>query len=155
MKFRRLLLPLLLLALAGCDYEVPLTPTPTHGIEPRLIGDWIAADKDNGKEESMHVRAWDEANYAVAMDRDIYRAYHSDFAGQSFLSVQDLNSGRHTWCIYTWALSADGNTLVLRHVDTKVVPEDLKRGTELQQRIKDNLTNPKLLSAEIRFTRRK
>lgn len=153
---KSLLLPILavlLLALAGCDYEAPLTSAPTRRIEPRLLGDWIGVEKDDGKEVAMHVRPWSETDYAVSTDADIYRAYHSDFAGQPFLSVQDLNSDRHAWCLYTWSLSADSAQLTLRRVDTKIVPEDTKTTDALQKLIHAHLADPKLLSPEIRFTR--
>jgi hypothetical protein len=86
---------------------------------------------------------------------DIYRADHSDFAGQPFLSVQDLNSNDRRYTLYTWQLSADGNQLTLRRVSTKVILEQTKTGAELQKLIKVNLANPQLLEKEIQFTRKK
>lgn len=150
------LLPLLavLLALTGCDFEAPLTATPTRKLEPKLLGEWIAVPKDADKPEPMGVHAWDASNYAVGLGTDVYRAYHSDFAGLPLLSVQDLNSDQPTWCLFTWALSADGNTLTLRRVETKVVPEGTKTGAELQKLIQANLAHPKLLGEELKFTRK-
>ncbi|MDB6113103.1 MAG: hypothetical protein JWQ62_48 [Lacunisphaera sp.] len=76
----------------GCDFEAPLTPVATHKIDARLLGNWVGVEKDNGKEEIMGVRQFDETAYAVALGDDIYRVYHSDFAGQPFVSVQELDS---------------------------------------------------------------
>ena len=143
------------LLITGCDFEVPLTPVATRKVDARLVGDWVAAEKDGDKAELMVVRKFDDATYAVAVDDDIYRVYHSDFAGQPFVSVQALNSEGLGYCLYTWQLSADGNQLTLRRVSTKVIPDKTKTGAELQKLIKANLANPQLLEKEIQFTRKK
>lgn len=143
------------LFLAGCDFDSSLTPVATHKVDARLLGDWVGVEQENGKEEIMTVRKFDDATYAVAMDHDIYRAYHSDFSGQPFLSVQDLNSDDRKYCFYTWQLSAEGDQLTLRHVSTKVISDKTKTGPELQKLIKANGANPQLLEKEIQFTRKK
>lgn len=71
----------------------------------------------------MHVRAWDDATYAIAIEDDVYRVWHSDFAGQAFVSAQDLNSAARKYCYYTWALSVDSQQLTLRRVRNELVPE--------------------------------
>ncbi len=142
------------LLLTGCDYDAPLTPAPTRKIDPRLLGDWVAAKKDDQAEPTMHVRQWDDATYAIAIEDDVYRVWHSDFAGQPFVSAQDLNSAVRKHCYYTWALSADGAQLTLRRVRTEVIPEKTMPGGAIQQVIKANLANPKLLDEPLVFTRK-
>ena len=157
MKLKRSLACLVAAAcivLTGCDYDAPLTDKPTHKVDARLLGDWVAMDPDAKQEEVMHVRAFDDATYAVAIDNDIYRAYHSDFAGLPLLSVQDLNSDARKYCLYTWALSPDAARLTLRRVSTKVIPDTTKTGAELQKLIQANLANPNLLEKELLFTRK-
>jgi len=143
------------LLLSGCNYDVPLTAKPTRMVDARLLGDWTAVDKENAKEEFMHVRRFDDTTYVVAMDNDIYRAFHSDFAGTAFVSVQDLNSDDRKYVYYRWQLSADGTQLTLQPVSNKVVPEATKGQAALQQLIRQNLTNPKLFGDEIQFTRKR
>lgn len=154
MRLRLLALTIAALFLAGCDYDAPLTPAPIHKIDARLLGDWVGVDPEAKQEEVMHVRALDDTTYVVAMDSDIYRAYHSDFAGTAFLTVQDLNADDRKYCFYTWALSADATRLTLRCVSTKVIPDQTKTTAGLQQLIQANLANPKLLEKEISFTRK-
>ena len=103
----------------------------------------------------MHVLQLDDSNYIVVMDGDAYRAFHSDFAGTAFVSVQDLQVGReaHKYIYFTWQLSADGALLSLRGLSTQVVPEDTKGRTALQKLIKANLTNPKLFTEAPTFHR--
>ena len=144
------------LGVAGCDFEVPLTATPTRKIDERLLGTWGWVDKDSSKEELMGVRKYDETTFVVSLDADIYRAFHSDFAGQPFVSVQDLNSGDRKYCYYTARLSADGDHLTLHRVGTGLVPDTTRTTKAVQQLIKANLANPALFQGdEMVFTRKK
>jgi hypothetical protein len=142
---------------AGCNYDFALTAQPTRPVDEHLIGNWTAVDKDNGKPESMQVRRLDDSTYVVAFDDDIYRAFHSDFAGQPFLSVQNLQPGGddRKYLVMTWALSPDASQLTLRTVSTKVVPEATKDRSALQKLILANLANPKLFSDPLIFARKK
>ena len=142
------------LFLSGCNYEVPLTAKPTRKIDPQLIGDWVAVDKDSKEEEMMYVRKLDDVTYVVAMDKEIYRVFHSDFAGTAFLSVQDLNNSDRLFVYLTYQLSPDGKQLSIFTVSTKVVPEETKGRAALQKLIKRQLSNPKLLNEPMEFTRK-
>ena len=139
----------------GCDYDFPLTTKPTHKIDSRLVGDWAPVEKEDAKDEIMHVRDFDGSHYVVSMDKDIYRVFHSDFANTAFLSVQDLNSDNRRYLYFIWSLSEDGTQLSLKGVDTKVIPDTTKTATEVQRLIKQQLKNPHLFRDEIRFTRKK
>jgi len=152
--FRSSLVVTLCLMLFGCDYDFPLTAKPTHKIDPRLVGDWAPIDKEDAKDEIMHVRDFDGSNYAVSMDKDVYRAFHSDFADTAFLSVQDLNATNRKYLYFAWTISADGNQLSLKGIDTKVIPEATKSVGDVQRLIKKQLQNPKLFRDELRFTRK-
>jgi hypothetical protein len=143
------------LHLGGCNYDIPLTAKPTRNVDARLLGDWVAMDKENPQDEFLHIRQLDDATYVVALDKDIYRVFHSDFADTAFVSVQDLNSANRKYVYYTWRLSADGAQLTLQGVSTKVVPEKTKNRTAIQQLIKDNLQNPALFDKPLTYTRKK
>jgi hypothetical protein len=156
-KSRLFLLLATSLALTACNYDVPLTEKPTRKIEERLLGNWVAVDKDDNKEMLMSVRRLDDANYAVALDGDIYRAFHSDFAGTAFLSVQNLQPGSddRKYVYFIWQLSADGAQLSLKGVSTRVIPEETKDRAALQKLIQANLANPKLYGDTLIFTPKK
>ena len=79
---------LCILAFSACEYEVPITSSPTRKVQERLLGNWISQD---GKEH-MRVRRLDDNIYIVYYDGDLFRAYHSDVADTPFVSVQDINS---------------------------------------------------------------
>ena len=157
MKLTRLSLSLATAAcllLGGCNYDAPATAAPTRPIEEKLLGDWVTVDPDDQQELALHVRQLDPSTYAVAVDGDIYRAFHSDFAGLALLSVQDLNSSSRKYLFYTWRLSADGNQLILRTVSFRVIPDMAKDTAALQRLLKEHAAEPKLLSEDLVFTRK-
>jgi hypothetical protein len=139
------------LLLAGCNYDEALTAKPTRPVDERLVGIWLGGE--NGREQ-MVVRQLDYYSYVVSMDDDLYRAYHSEFAGTAFFSVQDLNSDYRLYLYLTAELSADGHQLTLRTVSNKVVPESTKGRAALQELIQANLANPGLFGDPIVFKRK-
>jgi hypothetical protein len=141
---------LTILALAGCNYDAALTAKPTRKVDERLLGDWLGGD--DGK-DIMTVRQFDDFNYVVAMDHDIYRASHSDFAGTAFITVQELEKARK-YLYLTADVSADGRKLTIRTVNTRVVTEETKGRAALQKLIQANLTNPALYNDALVFTRK-
>jgi hypothetical protein len=105
---------LCILAFTACEYEVPITPSPTRNVQERLLGDWISL----GDKETMKVRRLDDNIYIVYFDGDLFRAYHSDVAETSFVSVQDLNSSDRKYAYVVWNLSDDSRRLSLRSVQS-------------------------------------
>jgi hypothetical protein len=138
-------------ALSGCEYEVPLTAKPTRKVDERLLGDWTSKD---GKEK-MKVRRLDDSIYIVYYDGDLFRAFHSDVAKTSFVSVQDIDSADRKYAYLTWKLSDDGKQLGLRVVNNKVIPKENKDSESIQKLLEKNLKNPELLGDEAQFTKEK
>jgi hypothetical protein len=138
-------------ALVGCDYQVPLTETPTRPVQAQVLGNWVGV----GEEDSMlNLRRLDENTYLAIIDNDAYRVFHSDFAGLALVSAQDLNSSERKYCLYTWALQDGTKHLVLRRVSSRVVPEDVPDSATLQQQLQRHLQDPALLGEEIVFRRK-
>ncbi|HEY9419572.1 MAG TPA: hypothetical protein VIP49_05235 [Candidatus Udaeobacter sp.] len=79
---------LCILVFNACQYEVPITSSPTRKVQEQLLGNWVSLD---GK-ENMRVRRLDDSTYVVYYDGDLFRAYHSDIGEMALASVQDLNS---------------------------------------------------------------
>lgn len=138
-------------ALSGCEYEVPITTSPTRKVDEKLLGDWLSKD---GKEK-MKVRRLDDSIYIVSYNGDLFRAYHSDVARTSFLSVQDIDSAKRKYAYLTWKVSADGKQLGLRVVTNKVIPKETKDSASVQKLLEKNLQNAELLGEETQFTRAK
>jgi hypothetical protein len=142
---------LCILTLIGCEYEVPITSSPTRKVQERLLGDWVSQD---GKEH-MKARRLDDSVYIVYYDGDLFRAYHSDIADTPFVSVQDINSSDRKYAYVVWKLSDDGKRLSLRSVQSKVVPKEQKDSAMVAELLKDNAKNPDLFGEEIEFNKEK
>jgi hypothetical protein len=142
---------LCIFALSGCEYEVPITSNPTRKVDERLLGDWTSKD---GKDK-MKVRRLDDSIYIVSYNGDLFRAYHSDVAKTSFVSVQDIDSADRKYAYLTWKLSDDGKRLGLRVVSTKLIPNEIKDSAGIQKLLEKNLQNSELLEDEAQFTKEK
>ena len=140
-----------ILAFAACEYEVPITPSPTRGVQERLLGDWVSLD---GKEQ-MKVRRLDDSIYIVYFDGDLFRAYHSDVAETPFVSVQDINSSNRKYAYVVWKLLDDGKRLSLRNVKSTVIPKEQKDSARIAELLKENAKNPELFGEEIEFKKEK
>ena len=140
-----------LLALSGCEFEVPITSRPTDNVNVRLLGNWASADGN----EKMQVRRWDDATYAVWYNGDLFRAFHSDSAGMPLVSVQALENENRKYSYISWKLSEDGARLALRSISSKVIPAATKDSQTVRELIQKNIGNPALLNEEQEFVRQK
>jgi hypothetical protein len=138
---------LCIVGFAACNYKVPITSSPTRNVQEQLLGDWTSSD---GKEQ-MKVRRLDESLYVVYYDGDLFRAYHSDVADISFVSVQDLNSKDRKFAYVLWKLSDEGKNLRLRNVNDKIVPKETKDSATVVELLTKNTRNPELFGEEIEF----
>ena len=141
---------LCILIFNACQYEVPITSSPTRKVQEQLLGNWVSLD---GK-ENMRVRRLDESTYIVYYDGDLFRAYHSDVAEMPLASVQDLNSNDRKYAYVVWKLSSDGKGLTLRSVN-KVIPKDTKDSAAVAALLTKNARNPELFGEEIEFRKEK
>jgi lipopolysaccharide export LptBFGC system permease protein LptF len=142
---------LCILAFTACEYEVPITSSPTRTVQERLLGDWVSLDR----KENMKVRRLDDNIYIVYYDGDLFRAYHSDVAETPFVSVQDINSSNRKYAYVVWKLSDDGQHLSLRSVQSKLIPKEQKNSARVADLLKENATNPELFGEEIEFRKEK
>src|SRR5438094_3506941 len=138
-------------AFSACEYEVPITPSPTQKVQEPLLGDWTSTD---GKEK-MKVRKLDDSVYVVYYDGDLFRAYHSDIGETPFASVQDLNSNDRKYAYVVWKLSDDGKHLSLRNVNSKVIPKESRDSATVAAILTKNARNPELFGEEIEFSKEK
>jgi hypothetical protein len=141
------------LLLAACNFDFPLTAKATRPVDTRLIGNWSSAEPDGKRVEHMNVRQLDDSTYIVAYEGDIYRAYHSDWAGLPLLSVQDLNPAPDKYLYMHWQLSADGTELRLKTMDPHSLPKTAQDQAAVAQYIKDHAGDPNLFGEEAIFHR--
>ena len=142
---------LFVFAFTSCNYDVPITSSPTRKVQEQLLGNWRSAD---GKED-LRLRSLDNSVYIVYYDGDLFRAYHSDVAETPFATVQDLNSNDRKYAYIIWKLSEDGKNLTLRSVNDKVVPKETKESAAIVALLTKNAHNPELFGEEIEFRKEK
>lgn len=141
----------LILTLAGCDYQVPLTEAPTRPVESQVLGNWIGVGDESS---TLNLRQFDDRTYIAVIDGDAYRVHHSDFAGLPLVSAQDLNSADRKYCLYRWTLQEKAQQLVLRRVNSRVVSEEAADSATLQRQLQQHLQDPALFDEEIVFRRK-
>ena len=139
------------LAFTACQYEVPITSSPTRKVQERLLGDWRSSDS----KEELKLRRLDDSIYIVYYDGDLFRAYHSDVAEAPFATVQDLNSNDRKYAYVVWKLSDDGKHLSLRNVSDKVISKETKNSGTVVALLTKNASNPELFGEEIEFRKEK
>ena len=142
---------LCVLVFSACNYDVPITSSPTRKVHEQLLGNWVSLD---GK-ENMRLRRLDDSTYVVYYDGDLFRAYHSDVGDTPFATVQDLNSNDRKYAYVVWKLSDDGKNLSLRNVNDKVVPKETKDSATVVALLTKNAANPELFGEEIEFKKEK
>ena len=102
-------LAIALLALAGCDFNVPITAEPTRKIEPALLGEWVGTEwNENDCKDRIKVRQYDDSSYVVLFNGDLHRAWHSDIGETAFVTVQNLDSPDRKYSYFLWSLSDGG-----------------------------------------------
>jgi hypothetical protein len=139
------------LALGACQYDVPITSSPTRKVREQLLGNWRSSD---GKEE-LKLRRLDDSIYIVYYDGDLFRAYHSDVAETPFATIQDLNSSDRKYAYLVWKLSDDGKHLSLRNISDKVISREIRDSDTVAALLTKNATNPELFGEEIEFRKEK
>jgi hypothetical protein len=137
-------------ALVGCEYDIPITASPSAKTDNQLLGEWVSIDHDN----VMKVRQFDASLYVVSLNGRLFRAYHSDLNGTRFVSIQDLDSSDRKYCYRVWTLSGDGNRLTLHSINASLVPRETKDILEIQKLLRQNLKNPQLFVDETQFVRK-
>ncbi len=149
---RTLLIAAGCLFLGSCNYDVPITGSPTRRVEPSLLGVWVARQKDSAKPDEMKVRQLDGFIYIISFNGDLYRAYHSDVDKVPFVTVQDIESSDRKYAYFTWQLSADGAVLTLTPVSTRLIPPTIPNSATVQQLLRQHADNPNLLLEPVQFT---
>lgn len=140
---------LLALALAGCEFEAPITEKPTRPTNDKLVGTWKAISGP----DVMKVRQLDAATYVVSYNGDLYSAHHSDLGGAPYVSVLHLAPENRKHSFLSWRLSDADDRLTLRVVSSKVIPRDTATPAALRALLEKEAKNTALLGPEFHYTR--
>ena len=153
-SFNDLFAASLLLLLSSCIYDAPLTESPSRKIDERLIGDWVSVEE---KPDTIEIRKFDDSNFILIDGGNIYRVFHSDFEGTSFLSVQNLDSAgdsarRFAFIDYRFE---QPDRVRARAINKEVISESLRTTAEIQKSLREHLQDAHLFNKEeIVYTRK-
>ncbi len=161
---KKLSLLLACLALAGCDYTVPLAKKPALNIDAALVGLW-QRPKDDGQSERLLVLPLNEREYLVSFPSDSKDAM---FAKACLCRAGDLTIVQLEWFgtarggvpedprVFQFAdYSVTGDALTVRMLNTEVVNKELKSSGELAGAITDNRAKAELFRDKLLFTKAK
>ena len=145
-------LVLLVGILSACgQYQTPITDQATRKVDLTLIGDWVSSNR----KVRIKIRELNEAAYVVTYNEILFKAFHSDWAGLSFISVQELETPERSFTYLVYRTSDDGTKLYLRLVNKEVIPENARESASVRSLIKANLQEPELFLREEVFTKEK
>lgn len=149
-------------ALAGCDYNVPLVKTPKLDMDAAVVGLWQRT-KEDGQIERLLVLPLNKLEYMISFpsgsqDAMFARAWLCRSGGMTFIQLEwigtahgNLPEDRRVFQLA--AYSVIGDALTVRMLNTDVVNKDLKSSDELARAIADNKSNPQLLRDKMVFTK--
>jgi hypothetical protein len=150
-----------LLALAGCDYMVPLAGKPELPIDKALVGLWET--KTDGDVNRLLVLPLSKNEYMVAWpagapDTLYARACLCKATDFALVQLAWFGTGHGTEPddarVYQYAAySVDGDKLTARLLNADTVSRDAATPAALLAAIKANSTNPELFREEMAFTR--
>jgi|GEM_PF-5022969 len=159
----------MLAVFAGCIYQAPISPTPSHDIDQSLIGTWHVANTPDSK---LIIKAADPTHYAVEVRPPPggtvntgplhFRAHHTKIGDLDIVNLQLVSKtgpapGRWEFLTY---IHPDPDTIRVRMVNDNLVPpppdvqagvtggERLTNSEAMKERFEQVIDNPELFSTQ-------
>jgi hypothetical protein len=156
---------LLLVALAACQYDAPLTTDHVIPIDPSILGSWAIIPAENDDPETrVQIHGFSDTEYAIHYHEssiDLYfRAYAINIAGVPAVQLELIGSGEGAvgsdeedrYVVARYRL-VDGQ-LEVRTLNTELVDDALKDSESLRAAFIAHKDNPELFSDPGLFKRR-
>ena len=150
---KKILLSVLLMLLAGCDYEVPLSQTPSAPANPALAGSWV--QKAAQETFTMNIRA-SGTDYAVTYGEVgesplTFKGFTVETADLKLIQLELTDSGITKYLFVKYELTPEG--LSVYRLNKQVVSALCRTSEELRDDIALHKNNPALFEEPIKFTR--
>ena len=156
---KKILLPIIAMLLAGCDYEIPLSQTAAGPANPKLTGTWSGQSTD-GKPISMEFKT-SGMDYSVTYtdtegsDTLSFKGFEIKVAGLNLIQLElqtddkDFKNNRYLFVKYE--LTAEG--LSVYRLNTEVVSAKCQTTEELLNDLTAHKQNPLLFTEPLKFTK--
>jgi hypothetical protein len=150
---KKILLPFILILLAGCDYDVPLSQTAFAPANPALAGTWIEPSGETSP-VLMEVQT-DGTEYRVAYtsDGDIlnFKGFQVSANGMDLIQLELQNAQTNKYLFVKYELTPEG--LIFYRLNPEVVSAKCQNSEELLNSIAVHRNNPLLFTEPERFIR--
>lgn len=155
---KKIILPVILMLFAGCEYEVPLSQTPSAPANPALAGTWITTGT-SGKDPIMMEVKTSATDYSVTYIQDNHTNYFSGFEVlvdnlnllQLKLLTVDEKQPQKLYVFAKYELTADSLAVYL--INPEVVSSKCQTTEELRKDVTLHRSNPFLFNEPLKFTR--
>lgn len=152
-----IIMPAILLLLAGCDYEVPLSQTPSAPANPALAGIWIGQSTE-GKTVLLEIKTSGtdyNATYTEGSDTLTFQGFEVKAAGQNLIQLKlqgaDSPDSKNKYLFTKCELSPAG--LSIYRINTEVVSAKCQTTEELLNDLDIHKHNPFLFTEPLKFTK--
>jgi hypothetical protein len=150
---KKILLPIIVILLAGCDYEVPLCQTPSAPANTALAGTWAGKSTDE-KPVSLEIKtSGTDYNviYTEGSDALAFKGFEIKVAGLNLIQLELQNSEKQKYFFAKYALTAEG--LSVYRLNTEVISAKCQTTEELLKDIDVHRNNQFLFSEPLKFTK--
>ncbi|NOU36419.1 MAG: hypothetical protein HOO88_06580 [Kiritimatiellaceae bacterium] len=150
---KKLILPAILLFLAGCDYDIPLSQTPSAPANPALAGKW-SGQPANEKPVRIEIKT-SGTDYSVIYteggDELTFKGFEIKAAGLNLIQLELKDAEKQKYLFAKYELTPDG--LSVYRLNPEVVSAKCQTAEELLNDLAVHRNNPFLFSEPLKFTR--
>jgi hypothetical protein len=145
----------LLILLAGCDYEVPLSKTASFPADAGLAGLWTGTG-DDGKTTSLEIKTGETeytAVYSEKSDALTFNGFEVHENGLRLIQLELKDADAPKYLFVKYELTPD--ELNVYRLNPEVVSAKCRTAEELAADIQVHRNNPDLFVEPMKFTRAK
>lgn len=151
---KKIILPAILILLAGCDYEVPMSQTAASAADPALAGTWTGQSSE-GKTAAMDIKT-SGTDYTATYTEDgssiILKGFAVSAAGLNLIQFELQNAdNQNKYLFVKYELTSEG--LSVYRLNPEVVSAKCKTTEELLGDIAVHKQNPLLFAEPLKFSR--
>jgi hypothetical protein len=151
---KKLLLPVVLMLLAGCDYEIPLSQTASGPADPAIAGTWAEPSTD-GNPSLLKIKTSGTnytATYTEGSNTLTFAGFNISAAGLNLIQLELQNADSPKKYIFVkYELTPEG--LTTYRLNTDVVSSKCQTADEMISDIAVHRKNPDLFTEPRKFTR--
>lgn len=154
---KKILFPVLLMLLAGCDFDVPLSQTASAPANPALAGTWDGESAD-GKPVSLEIKISGldyYVTYGTSSDTLTFKGFEIKAAGLDLIQMEvqgaDPQDEKDKYFFVKYELTPEG--LSVYRLNLEVVSGKCQTTEELLSDLTVHRKNPFLFTEPMKFTK--